>query len=142
MQQVKTGDVVNVHYHGTLTDGSTFDSSEGREPLSFTAGSGQVIKGFDDAVMDMKVGEKKTVRIPVANAYGERNEDMIMEHPVADFPADMKPEIGMELQMGDDSGNVFPVVIVEVNDETVLLDANHPLAGEDLTFEIELVSIG
>ena len=142
MQQVKQGDKVNVHYHGKLTDGSTFDSSEGREPLSFVAGTGQVIKGFDEAVLDMNVGDKKTVNIPVAHAYGERNDDMVMEYPISDFPADMKPEIGMELQMGDNSGNVFPVVIVEVGDEIVLLDANHPLAGQDLVFEIELVSIG
>jgi FKBP-type peptidyl-prolyl cis-trans isomerase 2 len=142
MQQVQKGDTVNVHYHGRLNDGTTFDSSEGREPLKFTAGSGQVIKGFDDAVMDMKPGDKKTVNIPVHEAYGERRDDMMMEYPKADFPAEMTPEIGMELQMGDDAGNVFPVVIVEVNDDTVVLDANHPLAGKDLTFEIELVSIG
>ena len=142
MQQVQTGDTVSVHYHGKLTDGATFDSSEGREPLQFTAGSGQVIKGFDDAVLDMKVGEKKTVQIPVTDAYGERNEDMIMEYPITEFPADMKPEVGMELQMGDNSGNVFPVVITEVTPETVLLDANHPLAGQDLVFEIELIAIG
>lgn len=142
MQQVQKGDTVNVHYHGRLADGTTFDSSEGREPLQFTAGSGQVIKGFDDAVMGMQAGEKKSVNIPVADAYGERNEDMIMEYPISDFPADMKPEVGMELQMGDDSGNVFPVVIVEVNAETVMLDANHPLAGQDLIFDVELVSVG
>ena len=142
MQQVKNGDTINVHYHGTLSDGTTFDSSEGREPLQFTVGKGQVIKGFDDAVLDMKPGDKKTVNIPVADAYGERNDDMMMEYPISEFPADMKPEVGMELQMGDNSGNVFPVVITEVNNETVLLDANHPLAGQDLTFELELVSIG
>lgn len=142
MQQVKKGDVVNVHYHGRLNDGTTFDSSEGREPLQFTAGGGQVIKGFDDAVMDMKPGDKKTVNIPVQEAYGERRDDMMMEYPASDFPADMQPQVGMELQMGDDHGNVFPVVIVEVNGDTVTLDANHPLAGKDLTFEIELVSIG
>jgi FKBP-type peptidyl-prolyl cis-trans isomerase 2 len=141
MQQVKNGDTVRVHYHGKLTDGSTFDSSEGRDPLEFTVGNGQVIKGFDDALLDMQVGDKKTVNIPVDQAYGERNDDMMMEYPLSDFPADMKPEVGMELHMSDNSGNVFPVVIAELNDETVLLDANHPLAGEDLTFEIELVSI-
>jgi len=142
MQQVKKGDKVNVHYHGRLTDGTTFDSSEGREPLQFTAGSGQVIKGFDDAVLEMKAGDKKSVNIPVEHAYGERNEDMIMEYPISDFPEDMQPEIGMELQMGDNEGNVFPVVIIEVREETVVLDANHPLAGQDLVFELELVSIG
>jgi FKBP-type peptidyl-prolyl cis-trans isomerase 2 len=141
MQQVKKGDKVSVHYHGRLNDGSTFDSSEGREPLQFTAGQGQVIKGFDEAVIDMKPGDKKTVNIPVTEAYGERNDDMIMEYPITEFPADMKPEIGMELQMGDNAGNIFPVVITEINGDTVVLDANHPLAGHDLTFDIELVEI-
>ena len=142
MQQAKKGDKVNVHYHGKLTDGSTFDSSEGREPLQFTVGLGQVIKGFDDAILNMTEGDKKTVNIPVLEAYGERNDDMVMEYPISEFPADMKPEVGMELQMGDNAGNVFPVVITEVNGDTVILDANHPLAGQDLIFEIELVSIG
>lgn len=142
MQQVKPGDKVNVHYHGKLTDGSTFDSSEGREPLEFTVGLGQVIKGFDDAVMNMAVGDKKTVDIPVADAYGERNEDMVMEFPKSEFPADMRPVIGLELQVGDEAGNIFPVVITDVKGDTVMLDGNHPLAGHDLTFEIELVSIG
>jgi len=142
MQQVKKGDKVSVHYHGKLTDGSTFDSSEGREPLNFVAGEGQVIKGFDEAVLDMQPGDKKTVHIPVAEAYGHRNEDMVMEYPISDFPADMQPQIGMELQMGDDQGNVFPVVITEVNGDMVTLDANHPLAGQDLVFDLEVVAIG
>lgn len=142
MSTVQKGDKVNVHYHGRLTDGSTFDSSEGREPLSFTAGAGQVIKGFDEAVLNMTIGDKKTVNIPVAEAYGHRNDDMVMDYPVSDFPADMQPQVGMELQMGDNQGNVFPVVITEVNGDMVTLDANHPLAGHDLVFDIELVSIG
>ncbi|MBS1590381.1 MAG: peptidylprolyl isomerase [Bacteroidetes bacterium] len=141
MQQVKKGDTVRVHYHGTLTDGSTFDSSEGRDPLEFTVGNGQVIKGFDDALIDMQTGQKKTVNIPVDMAYGHRNDDMILEYPKSEFPADMNPEIGMELHMSDNTGNVFPVVITEIKENSVLLDANHPLAGQDLTFEIELVSI-
>lgn len=141
MQQVKKGDTVRVNYHGKLTDGSTFDSSEGRDPLEFTVGSGQVIKGFDDALMDMKVGEKKTVHIPVDEAYGQRSDEMMMEYPKTEFPSDMTPEPGMELHMSDNAGNVFPVVIAEVQDDVVVLDANHPLAGEDLIFEIELVSI-
>jgi peptidylprolyl isomerase len=142
MQQVKNGDTVRVHYHGKLTNGSTFDTSEGREPLEFKVGEGQVIKGFDDALMGMQPGEKKTVHIPVDEAYGQRNDDMMMEYPKSEFPADMKPEEGMELHMSDNSGNVFPVVIAEVKEDVVLLDANHPLAGEDLIFDIELVSIG
>jgi FKBP-type peptidyl-prolyl cis-trans isomerase 2 len=141
MAQVKTGDTVRVHYHGKLTNGTTFDSSEGRDPLEFTVGSGQVIKGFDDAMIDMNVGDKKTVNIPVENAYGNRTDDMLMEYPLTEFPADMKPEVGMELHMSDNMGNVFPVVITEIKPEAVVLDANHPLAGEDLVFEIELVSI-
>jgi peptidylprolyl isomerase len=141
MQQVKSGDTVRVHYHGKLNDGSTFDSSEGRDPLEFTVGSGQVIKGFDEAMLNMQPGEKKTVNIPVEQAYGKRNDDMMMEYPKSEFPADMKPEVGMELHMSDNMGNVFPVVIEAVNDETVILDANHPLAGKDLTFDLELVSI-
>jgi FKBP-type peptidyl-prolyl cis-trans isomerase 2 len=141
MQQVKNGDTVRVHYHGTLTDGSTFDSSEGREPLEFKVGEGQVIKGFDNAMVDMKVGDKKTVNIPVDDAYGERRDDMMMQYPKTEFPEDMTPEPGMQLQMSDNTGNVFPVMIAEVLEEVVVLDANHPLAGQDLTFEIELVSI-
>jgi peptidylprolyl isomerase len=141
MAQVKSGDTVRVHYHGKLTDGSTFDTSEGRDPLEFTVGSGQVIKGFDDALIDMNVGDKKTVNIPVDNAYGQRSDEMMMEYPLSEFPADMKPEVGMELHMSDNMGNVFPVVIAEVKADSVVLDANHPLAGEDLVFEIELVSI-
>lgn len=141
MQQVKKGDTVRVHYHGKLNDGTTFDSSEGRDPLEFTVGNGQVIKGFDDALMDMQPGEKKTVNIPVDQAYGQRSDEMMMEYPKSEFPEDMNPEPGMELHMSDNMGNVFPVVITQVNDETVLLDANHPLAGKDLTFDIELVSI-
>ena len=142
MGQVKTGDKVNVHYHGKLEDGTTFDSSEGRAPLSFTAGSGQVIAGFDNAVIGMNVGDKKTVHIPIAEAYGDRDDTMIIELPLTDFPADQKPEVGMELQMSNNHGNLFNVVITEIRDTTLVLDANHPLAGMPLVFDIELVSIG
>ncbi len=142
MQQVKNGDTVNVHYHGKLTDGSTFDSSEGREPLTFTVGTGQVIKGFNDGVLDMKIGDKKTIHIPVHEAYGERREDMVIQYPKTDFPPDMNPVIGLELHMSDDAGNIIPVVIKDIQDEIVFLDANHPLAGQDLIFDLELVSIG
>lgn len=142
MQQVKAGDTVKVHYHGRLTDGTTFDSSEGREPLEFEVGSGAVIPGFDNGVTGMAVGEKKTIQIPVDQAYGPKDPGMLVEFPKANFPPDMAPEIGMRLNMTNGSGQVIPVVITDVMTETVILDANHPLAGEDLIFEIELVSIG
>jgi FKBP-type peptidyl-prolyl cis-trans isomerase 2 len=141
MQQVKSGDTVKVHYHGKLTDGTTFDTSEGREPLEFEVGSGSVIAGFDSGVTGMQVGEKKTINIPVDEAYGQKQEDLYMEFPIDRFPADVKPEPGMQLNMSNGSGQNFPVVISEVNDDTVILDANHPLAGEDLTFDLELVEI-
>jgi len=140
MQQVKKGDTVRVHYHGKLTDGSTFDSSEGRDPLEFTVGQGQVIKGFDEAMVDMKVGDKKTVEIAVDDAYGQRNNEMMMEYPKKEFPSDMTPEPGMELHMSDNLGNVFPVVIAEVKEEVLLLNSNHRLAGKYMVFEIEIVS--
>jgi len=142
MQQVKAGDTVKVHYHGRLTDGTTFDSSEGREPLEFKVGSGQVIKGFDDGVTGMEVGQKKTINIPVEEAYGPKNEEMVVNFPRANFPEDLNPEVGMQLNMTNGSGQVIPVVIVEVGEEEVILDANHPLAGQDLVFDLELVSIG
>ncbi len=141
MQQVKKGDTIQVHYHGTLADGTTFDSSNGREPLEFEVGSGMVIEGFDNGVTGMSIGEKKTVVIPAAQAYGERQADMLIEFPKEQFPADMVPEIGMQLSMSNNTGQQFPVVIADVKEETVTLDANHPLAGQDLTFALELVSI-
>lgn len=141
MQQVKDGDKVKVHYHGKLRSGETFDSSQGRDPLEFTVGSGQVIKGFDAGVMGMQVGDKKTVEIDVENAYGEKSQEMVIEFPKTQFPEDMKPEVGMQLMMNNGSGQSFPVTIVEVKEETVLLDANHPLAGQELIFDLELVEI-
>src|SRR5690606_7779868 len=141
MQEIKSGDKVKVHYHGKLTTGETFDSSEGREPLEFTVGSGQVIKGFDDALMTMSTGEKKTVQIPVDDAYGARREDMVVEYPKQEFPAEMVPEVGMQLNMSENQGNNFPVVITDIKEELVILDANHPLAGKDLIFDLEVVAI-
>lgn len=138
---VESGSTVQVHYKGTLKSGELFDSSEGRQPLEFVVGSGQVINGFDKAVRDMNVGEKKTVNIPVDDAYGERSNEALVSIPRSEFPADITPEIGQELQMSDDQGHVFPVVVAEVADDHVVLDANHPLAGEDLIFDITLVSV-
>jgi peptidylprolyl isomerase len=141
MAQAKTGDKVKVHYHGKLTSGETFDSSEGRAPLEFEVGSGMVIKGFDDGVAGMSPGEKKTINIPVDQAYGPKNPEMIIEMPKDKFPNDMALEVGMPLAMSDGSGQQFQVVIAEIKDDAVLLDANHPLAGQDLVFDIELVEI-
>jgi len=141
MQQVKKGDKVKVHYHGRLNSGETFDKSEGREPLEFEVGSGMVIKGFDDGVTGMMVGDKKTVNIPFDEAYGPRNPDMIIEMPKERFPKDMELEVGMPLGMSDGQGQQFQVVVMEIKDVVVLLDANHPLAGQDLTFDLELVEI-
>jgi FKBP-type peptidyl-prolyl cis-trans isomerase 2 len=141
MQKVKKGDKIKVHYHGRLINGETFDSSEGREPLEFEVGGGMVIKGFDDGVTGMAVGDKKTVNIPFNEAYGPRNPDMIIEMPKERFPKDMDIEIGMPLGMSDGQGQQFQVTIAEIKEEIVLLDANHPLAGEDLIFDLELVEI-
>lgn len=141
MQTVKNGDTVRVHYHGRLTNGATFDSSEGREPLEFQVGAGMVIKGFDNGVLEMQVGDKKTVQIPVDQAYGPKNEELVMDFPKANIPADLNPEVGMELQMSNAQGQVFPVKVAAIGTEFITLDANHPLAGEELVFDIELVEI-
>lgn len=141
MQQVKSGDTVRVHYHGRLNNGNTFDSSEGRDPLEFKVGAGMVIKGFDNGVLEMTIGEKRTLNIPVEEAYGPKSQELIMDFPKANIPADLNPEVGMELQMSNPQGQVFPVKVAAIGAETITLDANHPLAGEALTFEIELVAI-
>ena len=141
MQQVKSGDKVKVHYHGKFTNGETFDSSAGREPLEFEVGSGMVIRGFDDGITGMQVGEKKTINISFDEAYGPKNPDMVIEMPKDRFPKDMEIEVGMPLAMNDGQGQQFQVIIVDIKDDLVLLDANHPLAGQDLVFDLELVEI-
>ncbi|GAB4035845.1 FKBP-type peptidyl-prolyl cis-trans isomerase [Spirosoma jeollabukense] len=142
MAQAKSGDTVQVHYTGTLTDGTIFDSSEGRTPLEFTVGSGQVIKGFDEGVAGMNQGEKKTISIPVEDAYGPANEDMIFTLNREDIPNDIPLEVGMTLNMHEDGNpRPIPVIVRELTDTNVTLDANHPLAGQDLTFAIELVGV-
>ena len=141
MAQVKEGDVVRVHYTGKLTSGEQFDSSAGREPLEFTVGAGQMIKGFDAAMPGMSVGEKKTINIPAEDAYGPKNDEAIIQFPKEHVPADMKLEPGMQLTLSDPNGNPVPVVVVEVKEEVIVLDANHFLAGEELVFDVELVEI-
>ena len=139
--QAKKGDAVEVHYTGKLEDGSVFDTSISRAPLGFTLGDGNMIKGFDTAVHGMSIGDKKTVTIPAAEAYGERREDMMIDVPVAQVPSDIQPEIGMTLQLQGGNGQPMPVVVVNIDEEKITLDANHQLAGKDLIFEIELVKI-
>lgn len=142
MKVVQQGDVVKVHYSGRLTTGEQFDSSAGREPLEFTVGAGQMIKGFDAALPGMSIGDKKTVEIAAEDAYGPRSEESIIAFPIENVPPDMKLEAGMELTLQNAQGYPVPVVVVEVREDVVIMDANHFLAGQDLIFDIELVSIG
>ena len=142
MSKAKKGDVVKVHYKGKLNSGEQFDSSEGRAPLEFTVGAGQMIAGFDEAIPGMAIGEKKTVTIAPEKAYGEKNEGAIIEFPKSNVPADMKLEPGMKLHLRNEAGQPVPVVVTEVKEEIVILDANHELAGKELIFDIELVEIG
>lgn len=141
MSEAKSGDTVKIHYTGKLPDGTQFDTSAGKDPLEFELGSGQVIPGFEKAVTGMEVGQTKTVTIPPAEAYGERNEEMVHEVPKSALPDDLEPEEGMGLQARGEDGQVFRLTVTEVGDETVKVDANHPLAGKDLNFDIELVAI-
>ncbi|SIS69412.1 FKBP-type peptidyl-prolyl cis-trans isomerase 2 [Roseivivax lentus] len=141
MTEVKTGDTVAIHYTGTLNDGSTFDSSDGRDPLEFTVGSGQIIPGLDKALPGMSVGDKKTVEIPADEAYGQRQDEAMQTVPREQIPADIPLEVGTQLQVQTPTGQVMPVMVAEVTEAEVTLDANHPLAGKDLNFAIELVDI-
>lgn len=141
MAQAKQGDTVAVHYTGKLSDDTTFDSSRDRQPLTFQVGSGQVISGFEQGVVGMEPGETKTITIDAADAYGEYNREQVVEVQRSMFPEDIEPEVGQQLQVQQENGQPIPVVVREIKDATVMLDANHPLAGQDLTFEIELVSI-
>jgi FKBP-type peptidyl-prolyl cis-trans isomerase 2 len=141
MAAIKSGDTVAIHYTGTLLDGSTFDSSEGREPLEFEVGSGMIIPGLDSAMPGMEVGEKKVVKIACVDAYGVLNPEMRQAVPREGIPADIPLEVGTQLQMQTPDGQALPVMVVEVDEATVTLDANHPLAGKDLQFDIEVVSI-
>ncbi|MFY0592828.1 FKBP-type peptidyl-prolyl cis-trans isomerase [Roseivirga sp.] len=142
MQTAKKGDQVKVHYTGKLTDGTIFDSSEGREPLAFEVGAGMMIKGFDAAVDGMEVGAKVTAEIPAAEAYGESRADMIFDVPKTNLPPDMVAEVGQQLAMSQPNGQQLPVKVKEVHEDKVVIDANHDLAGKDLVFDIELVEIG
>lgn len=143
LSKVKDGDTVKVHYTGTLTeDGTVFDSSREREPLEFTLGEGKLIPGFEQAVIGMEVGDDTTVEIESEDAYGQRREDLELEVAKSDLPDNIDPQVGMQLQMQQqENGQAIPVQITAVEDDYVKLDANHPLAGKDLTFDIELVEV-
>ena len=135
----KTGDTVKVHYTGTLADGTEFDTSIGSEPLEFTIGQGKLITGFEQAVIGMQVGESKTITIPTDQAYGQRSDDLIVEIGRDELSPDIEPEVGMQLQSSQ--GDMI-ATIIEVTETTIKIDTNHPLAGQDLTFDIELIEIG
>lgn len=138
-EQAQKGDTVQVHYTGRLANGEVFDSSAGGEPLEFEVGSGQVIKGFDEGVSGMNVGDKKQIEIEVADAYGERIENLVQTVSREGFNLDTEPQAGMNLVMQLPDGNQIPVAVTEVTEDSITLDANHPLAGQKLIFEIERV---
>ncbi|MBD2021198.1 peptidylprolyl isomerase [Leptolyngbya sp. FACHB-36] len=141
MSQAKQGDTVKVHYTGKLDDGTVFDSSTSGDPLQFTIGEGMIIPGFEQAVLGMAPGDSKTELIPTDQAYGPHQEEMVVVIDRQQMPAEIEPEIGQQLQIQQPTGQVIPVIITDVSGSAVTLDANHPLAGEDLTFDIELVEI-
>ncbi|MEP2783491.1 MAG: peptidylprolyl isomerase [Pseudoruegeria sp.] len=141
MTEIKSGDTVRIHYTGTLSDGSVFDSSEGREPLEFKVGSGQIIPGLDKALPGMTTGEKKVVNIEPEEAYGPAYEEAKQAVPRDQIPADIPLEVGIQLQMQAPDGRAMPVTVIEITEESVMLDANHALAGKALTFDFEIVSI-
>ncbi len=142
MPEAKNGDKVKVHYTGKLDDGTVSDSSEGREPLEFQVGSGSVIAGFDSAVSGMQEGETRSTHIPADQAYGPYHDEMVMVVPRDQLPPDLEPEVGQVLQVSTQNGEDFMVRITDVTGDQVTLDANHPLAGQDLNFDIQLVQIG
>ncbi|PWE31328.1 peptidylprolyl isomerase [Maritimibacter sp. 55A14] len=141
MTQAQTGDKVRIHYTGTLDDGSTFDSSEGRDPLEFTVGSGEIIPGLDNEIAGMEVGEKKSVKVDATEAYGPHDPNRTQAVPRETVPDHIPLDIGTQLQMQTPDGQAVAVSVAEVTENEVVLDANHPLAGKDLNFAVELVEI-
>ncbi len=141
MAAAKHGDTVQVHYTGRLEDGTVFDSSFDREPLEFTIGTGQIIPGFEEAVIGMNPGESRTTNIPADQAYGPHHEDMVVTVDRDQFPAHITPSVGQQLQLHQPDGQMIMVTVTDVSPAHVTLDANHPLAGQDLVFDIELVGI-
>ncbi len=141
MTKAKLGDTVKVHYTGKLDDGIEFDSSSGREPLEFTLGSKQVIEGFENGVVGMEVSESKTITISSEEAYGPYHKELALDVPIEQFPSNIQPQVGQQLQLTQPDGQPINVMVTQITDTIVTLDANHPLAGKDLTFDIQLVEI-
>ena len=141
MNQVTVNSTVKVHYTGKLADGEVFDTSEGKEPIEFTLGQGQLIPGFEKGLIDMKLNEKKTINMTKDDAYGEVNETLIQEVKKTDLPQDMEPKVGMGLVSKSPDGQEINLMVVEVKEETIVIDGNHPLAGRDLIFDLEVVEI-
>lgn len=141
MSQVKQNDTVRVHYTGKLADGQIFDSSLEREPIEFTMGQGQLIPGFENGLLEMKVNEKKTVTIPSEEAYGEPRQELIQEVEKNQLPEEIKPEEGMGLVSKSPDGQEMNLIVREVKEDTIVVDGNHPLAGKDLTFDLEVIEI-
>ena len=141
MIQVTVNSTVKVHYTGKLADGEVFDTSDGKEPIEFTLGQGQLIPGFEKGLIDMKLNEKKTINMTKDDAYGEVNETLIQEVKKTDLPQDMEPKVGMGLVSKSPDGQEINLMVVEVKEETIVIDGNHPLAGRDLIFDLEVVEI-
>jgi peptidylprolyl isomerase len=141
MAQAKNGDTVKVHYTGKLEDGTVFDTSIERDPLQFTIGEGRVIPGFEQTVVGMNPGESKTTKIPADKAYGPHRKEMVLVVDRNQFPVDLKPKVGQQLQSRQADGGAMRVTVTDVSESSVTLDANHPLAGKDLTFDVRLVEI-
>lgn len=140
-ESVKNGNTVKVHYTGRFEDGIIFDSSVGGDPLEFTLGGHEVIQGFEEAALGMNIGDKKTVSIKPEDAYGPYNESLVVEMPKEYIPEDVSPELGMRLIIVDNNGEELPVVVSEIHEDAIRLDANHPLAGKTLVFDIELIEV-
>lgn len=138
---VKNGDKVKVHYTGRFEDGKVFDSSAGRDPLAVEVGAAQVIKGFEDALVGMQEGERKTISVSPEEGYGLPDPALLIEIPNANVPEGFTPEVGMKLRLSDKKGQSVMVTVTEIGDESIRMDANHPLAGKTLVFDLELVSI-
>jgi peptidylprolyl isomerase len=141
MKEAEVGDLVSVHYTGKLKNGEVFDSSKERDPLEFTLGSKELLAGFEDGVVGMKPGETKSVMLEPENAFGDRREDLLLKLPKKEFPQNITPSVGLQLTLSNASGNQMTVVITEVGEDSVTLDGNHPLSGQTVVFDIELVEI-